>query len=80
MSYNNYNMTFSVSCPQAEIVYDKLRDKSGAFVAFIIQLVHLLDSESSFGQLEGVRVIFCLWAVQMTRMVRRAPHFGVGIV
>ena len=27
-----------------------------------------------------VRVIFCLWAVQMTRVVRRVPHFGARIV
>ena len=27
-----------------------------------------------------VRVIFCLWSVQVTRVVRRVPHFGAGIV
>ena len=27
-----------------------------------------------------VRVDFCLWAVKMTRVVRKVPHFGVGIV
>ena len=27
-----------------------------------------------------VGIVFCLWAVQMTRVVRRVPHFGAGIV
>ena len=26
-----------------------------------------------------VRVVFCLWAVQMTRVMRKVPHFGAGI-
>ena len=30
--------------------------------------------------IEFVRVIFCLWAVQMTRVAWRVPHFGAGIV
>ena len=28
----------------------------------------------------NVRVIFCLWAVKMTRVVRKVPHFEAGIV
>ena len=28
----------------------------------------------------NVRVVFCLWATQLTRVVRRVPHFGAGIV
>ena len=27
-----------------------------------------------------VRVLFCLWAVLLTRMMRRVSHFGAGIV
>ena len=29
---------------------------------------------------DTVRVIFCLWAIQLTKVVRRVPHFGAGIV
>ena len=27
-----------------------------------------------------VRVVFCLWAVELTKVMRKIPHFGVGIV
>ena len=27
-----------------------------------------------------VRVVFCLWAVEMNRVMKKVPHFGVGIV
>ena len=27
-----------------------------------------------------MRVGFCLWAVEVTRVMRKVPHFGVGIV
>ena len=26
-----------------------------------------------------MRVVFCLWAVELTRVMRKIPHFGVGI-
>ena len=31
-------------------------------------------------QIESVRVGFCIWAVEMTRVMKTVPHFGVGIV
>ena len=27
-----------------------------------------------------VRVVFCLWAAEMTKVLRKVPHFGAGIV
>ena len=31
-------------------------------------------------KIEGVRVGFCLWAIELARVMRKIPHFGVGIV
>ena len=27
-----------------------------------------------------MRVGFCLWAIQLTRVARKVPHFGIGII
>ena len=29
---------------------------------------------------QHVRVSFCLWAIELTRVVRKIPHFGIGII
>ena len=51
---------------------------------WIIALSKWMKSSLLFWHLTNwiiiVRVVFCLWAVKMTRVMRKVPHFGVGIV
>ena len=44
--------------------------------------VHKLSAEQLLNSYWSptVRVVFCLWAVGLTREMRKIPHFGVGIV
>ena len=39
------------------------------------------DSQKNIQLLKTpVSVVFCLWTVELTRVVRKIPHFGVGVV
>ena len=53
----------------------KKESKTNQFDHFSI--IRLLRTALSLQQRTvSVRVIFCLWAAQVTRVVRREPHFG----
>ena len=48
--------------------------------SLIIFSIGCVSSKYSFCGKSAVRVVFCLWAVDLTRVMRKIPHFGVRIV
>ena len=60
----------------------RLRGYTATLAAGVFKLLLIYILKGTVRVVFGhhMRVGFCLWAIELTRVVRKIPHFGIGIV